>query len=61
MRRLKLGMCQIEGCNKRALFGLYHTEGVNKTWKYVCAEHESIIGNENLLRARRRLEQKRDY
>jgi len=57
MKRVDLGICQIERCNRPARFGLFHIEGKHKTWKYVCEQCESRIGHENLLRARRNHEQ----
>jgi len=51
--KTSLGMCQINGCKNLAHFGLYHTIGDAKSWIYVCPYHERIVGNENLLRARR--------
>ena len=53
MKRVNYGTCQIEGCDRPARFGLFHTQGKIKTWKYVCEQCESRIGHENLLRARR--------
>lgn len=45
------GNCQIEGCSKKARYGLYHIQNGKKTWKNVCIYHESVIGWDNLQKA----------
>jgi len=47
----KLGLCQVEGCNTPAKYGLYRTGNKGKEWLHVCALHEGIIGSENMRRA----------
>ena len=57
---MKLGKCQVEGCNNPAKYGLYETyfrtylnspyKGIKK-WLHVCRECEAEIGTENLCRA----------
>ena len=43
--------CEIEGCTKKAKFGMYRTIDGKKEWLHVCKECERDIARENLIRA----------
>ena len=58
MEKLKLGKCQVEGCNDSAKYGLYRTKNGQKEWLHVCRLHEGQIGSENMRRAGGRYEPK---
>ena len=48
---MKLGKCQVEGCNDKAEFGLFRILKGKKEWLLVCRLHQKHIGDANLRRA----------
>jgi hypothetical protein len=49
MKVIPVKICQISGCSKRAMYGMYRIgRNGDKQWVYVCPIHEKVIGDENL-------------
>jgi len=49
---MRLGKCQVSGCQARAKNSLYQLQpSGEKVWVHVCEPHERRIGDENMRRA----------